>query len=308
VYERADSAALEFRTAGSEQYPAWVNYLLAFDVKYRQRRLHFLIEGQNRLYGLLDQERFKDLNPQVVDRLKREFYLRLDALRRREDPSYYSQATRDLIVEIFPTVPTASEVKSLRAYATAFVAAHLSKLDRLIERLALEIDLKASTRELDDLLAALDLREWHADARREVLINYLGFPFWDVLALPVTGGREVGELNEILVDRISPQDVQTLKGFQGIESLRGIGFGHFAAFFSRAYRENDYLLGRLHAADRLIEIVCDSAGMEAMGDQLNKTAYKKKAFISILDSEEKHLRYSKELIDALRRCVAGIDA
>jgi len=308
VYERADSAALEFRTAGSEQYPAWVNYLLAFDVKYRQRRLHFLIEGQNRLYGLLDQERFKDLNPQVVDRLKREFYLRLDALRRREDPSYYSQATRDLIVEIFPTVPTASEVKNLRFYATAFVAAHLNKLDRLIEQLALEIDLKASTRELDDLLAALDLREWHADARREVLINYLGFPFWDVLALPVTGGREVGELNEILVDRISPQDVQTLKGFQGIESLRGIGFGHFAAFFSRAYRENDYLLGRLHAADRLIEIVCDSAGMEAMGDQLNKTAYKKKAFISILDSEEKHLRYSKELIDALRRCVAGIDA
>ena len=308
VYERADSAALEFRTAGSEQYPAWVNYLLAFDVKYRQRRLHFLIEGQNRLYGLLDQERFKDLNPQVVDRLKREFYLRLDALRRREDPSYYSQATRDLIVEIFPTVPTASEVKSLRAYATAFVAAHLSKLDRLIERLALEIDLKASTRELDDLLAALDLREWHADARREVLINYLGFPFWDVLALPVTGGREVGELNEILVDRISPQDVQTLNGFQGVESLRGIGFGHFAAFFSRAYRENDYLLGRLHAADRLMEIVCDSAGMEAMGDQLNKTAYKKKAFISILDSEEKHLRHSKELIDALRRCVAGIDA
>jgi patatin-related protein len=308
VYARADSAALEFRTADTEQFPAWVTYLLAFDVKYRQRRLHFLIEGQNRLYGLLDQERFKGLNPQVVDRLKREFYLRLDALRRREDPSYYSQATRDLIAEIFPTVPSANEVKNLRAYATTFVEAHLDKLDRLIEQLAVEIDLKASTRELDDLLSALDLREWHPGARREVLINYLGFPFWDVLALPVTSGREIGELNEILVDRISPQDVQTLKGFQGIESLRGIGFGHFAAFFSRAYRENDYLLGRLHAADRLIEIVCDSAGMETIGDQLDKTAYKKKAFTSILDSEEKHLRHSKELIDALRRCVAGIEA
>ena len=84
------------------------------------------------------------------------------------------------------------------------------------------------------------------------------------MALPVTSGREMGELNEILVDRISPQDVHTLKGFQGIESLRGIGFGHFAAFFSRAYRENDYLLGRLHAADRLIEIVCDSAGIDSI--------------------------------------------
>jgi hypothetical protein len=102
--------------------------------------------------------------------------------------------------------------------------------------------------------------------------------------------------------------VHALKGFQGIESLRGIGFGHFAAFFSRAYRENDYLLGRLHAADRLIEIVCDSAGMDAVSDQFSKVAFKKAAFTNILDSEEQHLRHSKELIDALRRCIAAIEA
>jgi hypothetical protein len=276
-------------------------------VKYRERRLHFLIEGQNRLYGLLDQERFGGLNPQVVDRLKREFYRRLDALRQREEASYYSREVRDLIADIFPTAPSASEVKNLHAYATAFVAMHGKKIDHLIAQLAAEIDLDASTRDLDDLLATLDPKDWHPDARREVLINYLGFPFWDVLALPVTSGREMGEFNEILVDRISPQDVHTLKGFQGIESLRGIAFGHFAAFFSRAYRENDYLLGRLHAADRLIEIVCDSAGMDSMPVQFNKTAFKKSAFSNILDSEEKHLRLSKGLIEALRRCVAGIE-
>jgi patatin-related protein len=307
VYERVDSAALEFETATADHFPPWVNYLLAFDVKYRERRLHFLIEGQNRLYGFLDQERFNGLNPQVVDRLKREFYRRLDGLRRREDPAFYSQATRDLITEIFPTVPSASEVRNLHAYAAAFVRENLGKLDSLITQLGAEIDLNASTRDLDDLLASLDLRDWHPDARREVLINYLGFPFWDVLALPVMSGREVGELNEILVDRISPQDVQTLKGYQGIESLRGIGFGHFAAFFSRAYRENDYLLGRLHAADRLIEIVCDSAGMDAADGGINKIAYKKKAFTSILDSEEKHLRHSQALIEGLRRCIAAIE-
>jgi patatin-related protein len=308
VYERVDSAALEFETATAEHFPAWVSYLLAFDVKYRERRLHFLIEGQNRLYGLLDQERFSGLNPQVVDRLKREFYRRLDALRRREDISYYSQQVRDLIADIFPTAPSASEVKNLHAYATSFVEMHGEKIDRLIAQLATEIDLGASTRDLDDLLAALDPKEWHPDARREVLINYLGFPFWDVLALPMTSARELGELNEILVDRISPQDVHTLKGFQGIESLRGIGFGHFAAFFSRAYRENDYLLGRLHAADRLIEIVCDSAGLDSMPGQFSKTAFKKSAFSKILDSEETHLRHSKELIEGLRRCIAGIEA
>ena len=92
---------------------------------------------------------------------------------------------------------------------------HVDKIDRLIERIGSEIDLNASTRDLDDLLAALDPDDWHPEARREVLINYLGFPFWDVLALPVTSGREMGELNEILVDRISPQDVHTLQGLPG---------------------------------------------------------------------------------------------
>ena len=96
-----------------------------------------------------------------------------------------------------------------------------------------------------------------------MLINYLGFPFWDVLTFPIMSARPFGELNEILIDRISPQDAHALKGFDGSESLKGAGFGHFAAFFSRAYRENDYLLGRLHALDRLIDIVCDAAGIEA---------------------------------------------
>ena len=31
--------------------------------------------------------------------------------------------------------------------------------------------------------------------------------------------------------------------------------GSFGAFFSRAYRENDYLWGRLHGAERLIDII-----------------------------------------------------
>ena len=68
VYERADSAALEFEAQTAGQLPGWVKYLLAFDVKYRERRLHFMIEGQNRLYALLDQERFAGLDPLVVDR------------------------------------------------------------------------------------------------------------------------------------------------------------------------------------------------------------------------------------------------
>ena len=307
VYERADSSALEFDVKAANGLPAWVSYLLAFDVKYRKRRLHFLIEGQNRLYELLDQDRFAGLDPLLIDRLKREFYGRLDVLRRRESAAFYSDEARALVAEIFPMVPSASDVRNLQAYAAAFVHQHIDKLDRLIEKLAAEIDLEPTSRELDDLLASLDLAAWHPAARREVLINYLGFPFWDVLTFSITSARDIGELNEIFIDRISPQDARTLNGFTGSESLRGVGFGHFAAFFSRAYRENDYLLGRLHALDRLIDLVCDSAGGDTVS-RIDVVTLKKRGFTQILDAEERHLAHSAELIAALRRRVAELDS
>ena len=306
VYERADSEALEFESQTAERMPAWVKYLLAFDVKYRERRLHFLIEGQNRLYQLIDQDRFAGLDPLVIDRLKREFYGRLDALRRRERRDFYSYEVRDLVADIFPSAPSIGEIKHLAHYASEFVEQNVGKLDRLIEQLGLEINLNASTRELDDLLASLDPARWHPEARREVLVNYLGFPFWDVLTFPITSAREIGELNEILIDRISQQDARALKGFAGIESLKGIGFGHFAAFLSRAYRENDYLLGRLHALDRLIDIVCDAAGVDPANDRIDVLALKKRGFVQILAAESKHLTHSRDLIAALRRCVGAM--
>ena len=166
--------------------------------------------------------------------------------------------------------------------------------------------LHSTTRDLDQLLASLDRAHWHSEARRELLINYLGFPFWDVLTFPITSARPIGELREIFIDRISPGDARTLKGFDTVESLKGAGFGHFAAFLSRAYRENDYLLGRLHALDRLIDIVCDAAGLDSKQQKIDVLALKKRGFAHILDREEANLVHSKPLIEALRRAVGEI--
>src|SRR5712692_6443329 len=138
VYQSADRRGLEFETQTGESFPAWVNYLLAFDVKYRERRLHFLIEGQNRLYQLIDQERFVGFDPQVVDRLKRQFYDRLDALRRRESADFYSEEARKLVAEIFPSEPSIGQVEHIDSYANAFVEQHADKIDLLIERLGAE--------------------------------------------------------------------------------------------------------------------------------------------------------------------------
>jgi len=286
VYKKAESAALKRETTAVPQLPPWAKFFLAFDVEYRKRRLHFLIEGQNRLYRLLDEERFPGLNPAVVDRLKREFYLRLDVLRRREEAKFFSPQIHALVAKLFPSEPSAAEAKDLASYARRFVASHVENIDRLVEALDKEIDLNASTRDVDELLASLDPAEWHPDARREIMVNYLGFPFWDVLTFSVMTARDAGELHEILVDRISPQDAYTLKGFEGAKSVKGIGFGQFAGFLSRSYRENDYLLGRLHALERLMDIVCDAAGIDPQRDRIDVLALKRRAFQRILDAEE----------------------
>ena len=307
VYKKAESEALKHEAAELPRLPPWVEFFLAFDVDYRKRRLHFLIEGQNRLYRLLDEARFPGLDPAVVDRLKREFYLRLDVLQQCEEPKFFSSRVHSHVEKLFRNMPSAAEAKDLASDARRFVASdHVENIDRLVEALGKEINLNASTRDVDELLASLDPAEWHPDARHEVLVNYLGFPFWDVLTFSVTTGRGTGELREILVDRISPQEAHTLKGFEGTKSLKGIGFDNFAGFFSRRYRENDYLLGRLHALDRLMDIVCDAAEIDLQRDGIDVLALKRRAFERILNAEEPHLIHSKELIAAIRRCIADI--
>jgi patatin-related protein len=288
--------------------PRWVKFLLAFDVDYRKRRLHFMIEGQNRLYQEFDKVHFAGYDRAAVDRLKRNFYDCLDALNHRTDAAAFDDATRDLVDGLFASAPTPRDAEDLEGYARRFVERHRDRIELLIERLAAKVDLDSCTDDVDKLLAATDPREWHPEARREVLVHYLGFPFWDVLTFPLMTWREVGEFNKILVDRISPLDARTLTEFCGSGSLKGVGFAHFAAFFSRAYRENDYLLGRLHAMDRLIDIVCDSAGMEGGEWRKDILALKRRGFTKILDAEEQHLPNSTALIAALRRCIDAIGA
>ncbi|WP_291618525.1 DUF3376 domain-containing protein [Bradyrhizobium sp.] len=87
-----------------------------------------------------------------------------------------------------------------------------------------------------------------------------------------------------------------------------MGFRHFAAFFSRGYRENDYLLGRLHALDRLIDIVCNSARLDIEHQRNRILALKLRGFRKSLDAEEKSLPNSAELITRLRRSIAAVEA
>lgn len=306
TYDPAHREALSTEAAHSPQgLPRWIQLLLAFDSDFRKRRLQFLIQGQNRLYQVLDEDA-NSHDPAVIDRLKRDFYLCLEALRRRESADFFSASTRGMAETLFSTEPTAAEAKHLTDYARTFVERNASGLTALIDRLAAEIDLDAGTEDVERLLSRMDPAQWRPAARREVLVNFLGFAFWDILTFSVTNWRDVGEFDEVRIDRISPEDVRTLREVAAAGTLRGTGFAHFAAFLSRGYRENDYLLGRLHGADRLIDIVCDAAGLENDGDAIDIASLKRRVFEVILDAEEKSLPHSRELVASLRRSVATI--
>ena len=297
TYEPTDSRSLPAEVATeSEITSKWAVFLLTFDVDYRKRRLHFLIEGQNRLYQMLGSKGFEDLDGAAVDRLKRKFYEAVETLEQRDAAASLNAATRNLVEDIFRSAPSPTEVREIAKYAHSFVARHKDQLDLLIEHLGLDIDLKTSTRDIDALLA--ETEGWPPGGLHEVLVNYLGFPFWDVLTFPVLPWREAGEFNEIRIDRISAQDATGIERL-GAFRLKGTTFNQFAAFLSRAFRENDYLLGRLHAADRLIDIVCDAAGPDAQSRTV-VAALKRNAVRRILDAEEPHLPTCAKIIAELR--------
>jgi patatin-related protein len=298
IVYRDDPATRDARRCLSGEAPAWIEFLHAFDVEFRKRRLVFLIQGQNRLYAQLASDTADEARQQI-DALKREFYRCLDRLRSYESPDFHSSVTCADLRLLFAAAPTLQDMAALDRYAADFAATNEEALTRLVARLAAHINLDAATDELDVLLAEMDGGRWPADVRREVLVNYVGFPFWDVLTLAVTSWRDLGEFDEIRVDRISPEDARTLARLGDPPALRGTAFMHFGAFFSRAFRENDYLLGRLQSVDRIIDIVCDSAGAQAVA-ALDIPALKRRAFERVLAAEEPHLPEARELITRLR--------
>jgi len=305
IVYRDEPATRSAERVPGQSTPAWIEFLHAFDVDFRRRRLVFMIQGQNRLYAALHDSASAE-ERRRIDALKRELYRSLDRLRRYEGAELHSSIACEEIRELFAAPPTAAQMAALDEYAAELAAKNGAALDRLVARLAVDIGLDATTEDLDVLLAAVLSADWPIEARREVLVNYIGFPFWDVLTLPLTSWGDLGEFDEIRVDRIGPEDARTLGRIDNPPQLRGTSFMHFGAFFSRAFRENDYLLGRLQSLDRIIDIVCDSAGVAATAD-IDIEALKRRAFELVLRSEEAHLPTTSRLIEQLRAALAAAE-
>ncbi len=175
----------------------------------------------------------------------------------------------------------------------------------LINHLAHQRNLVAADRETDAILceALLALPD---EARRTMLLGYLGYALYDIATLPLLQDEGFDEFDPVKVDRISPEDAPTIRVGGAAATLKGIEFNNFGAFFSRAYRENDYLWGRLHGVDRLIDILISTMPTGTGMSSEQALVYKRLAFHAILDQEAPRLKRVQPLIDSLRTEIEAI--
>ncbi len=169
----------------------------------------------------------------------------------------------------------------------------------LMDELAARMDLRTLDDETDARLSD-GLSQLPRDLRRPMLLAYLGFPFFDIATLPLLRGEGLNEFDPIRVDRISPDDACAIRSGGAAATLKGIQFNNFGAFFSRAYRENDYLWGRLHGADRLVDIMLSTLPPGARLAPGRVTTIKRELFLAILDEEEPRLTAVPGLFTQLR--------
>ncbi|MDQ3875445.1 MAG: DUF3376 domain-containing protein, partial [Actinomycetota bacterium] len=178
-----------------------------------------------------------------------------------------------------------------------YAAEHADELARLEREFGAALDRaldRFGTRVFDSVRTLT--ADWNAERRADLLVRYLGFPFWDVLLYPIQSIVDAGERDEIDVVRMSPLDTKLLPPLDPKKpKLSGVGIMHFGAFFDRAGRENDYLWGRLDGAERLIGLLLGDASAE------ERKRWCRKAFGAIVEEERAALPNATGLLEHASR-------
>lgn len=229
--------------------------------------------------------------------------LRLLARRLSEDwddmPSADRQCARDAVY------------RALSLYFEREMSGSLGRDFPFVAELAMEdpqavLDTIANRRQLAatdlvvDAMLVEAMKGLPRELRRRILLTYLGFPYYDTVTLPLLRGEGTSEFEPAKVDRISPDDCLSIRRCGTSGTLRGVEFYNFGAFFSRAYRENDYLWGRLHGAERMIDLIASTLpkGLALAPEEVAR--FKREAFQAILNEEDGRLLADPGLIGTIR--------
>ena len=254
----------QIRSPKRREQPASITFFQQFDLGFRLRRLRFLARAVTQMIdnGVVAEEEMQGIRAAIYDAL--------------------------------------GELIDLQNAAT-FKGLAISTPARFLDDLAAFQALPNKDAAIDAALAKA-LGQCPKAFRRPLLLSYLGFAYFDIATLPMLQGEGLDEFNPIRVDRISPDDAQAIRTGGAMATLKGIELNSFGAFFSRKYRENDYLWGRLHGADRLIDIVASTAPTPLTAELSAQVKYA--LFMAILAEEAPRLQEIGPLFDSLLQEIA----
>jgi patatin-related protein len=285
-----------------------VAFLKTFDLGYAERRLRFVIKRLNLLFHGVERRTappFRaDLNSAKQDLydLVRDIRQAQEAITSGTAPSGPAGRALQAARRAFPPARVAEAARAARIDAEVALVSYLDDA-----RMDLDLAAEAIGRYLQEALPdppgqgfdtlAQATEEWSDDARRDLMVAFAGFPYWDGLTYPLRTFARLGELDRVEVVRLSPKEPSQLSPPAGRPKLLGTPKHHFNAFFSREARENDYLWGRLDGAEQLIRLL---VGEESVG-------YAPEAFQAILAEEGARLHTVRPLVKHLGAMVEAAE-
>jgi patatin-related protein len=235
-----------------------LSLLSELDLKYHDRRIRFLIAALNWMYRDAGSEGFPTRDQ--LDAGKRALYARLDQLHAIERDMATDPEVRASLQAIFRLDEMKTDAWQDEYPVETFVDQNREALaalrTRIVQTLADRLPpvVLGFHQDLDTLF-----KHFSAPVTGALLTRYVGFPFWDVLVFPLQSLSGAGERDYVEVYRMSPVDCTLLTPdpAQRRSKLDGMSIHHFGAFFKRSGREQDYLWGRLDAAERLVKLLLD---------------------------------------------------
>lgn len=262
--------------------PEIIDMLRKIDVNFRVRRLRFVIRRLNELYRH-DEAKTAEKWSGAIDELKSTLYELVEQLNNLWD------------VDLYPI--------SICREAADFVRLEdpgPEAVEDFMGSISDHMDLEHIDASHDDVFTVMALNYLSKTIRHRLTTAYVGFAFYDLITFPILQWHDLAEVNETLIDRISPQDAHNLSD-EPVE-LKGTEMHSFGAFFNRTWREHDYLWGRLNGADRLVSIVLLTVDPQN-ASRINADEIRRNLFLAILNQEEKHLTADPDLVPRVRRQV-----
>lgn len=280
--------------------PAFARMVIDFGLVYKRRRMHFVLHEINDLYGNDTSPAACSPAPEDLDLLKIQIHKLIDEMAMYDDSRFLSGQAVAMCRKLFSAEPG-------RLHAAPSDDAGDAAMTALVRRLSIECDLARRIDDADAVLSSALVQNLAPHCRSAILASYLGYFYWDIILRPVVSALslEAGPIEEVLIDRISPDDALTLAPPEATRMLLGGTFAGFGGFLSRATRENDYLWGRLHAVDRLFDILAATAA-EAVPTPIDFQALKKAAFECVIEEEAARLRLIPDLVARIRAAIAAL--